>query len=353
MPVLEINTHGVQNQSHDRRVAPKEANVSVKSGAFFSTMLVIVSVFIALGLAEAALFLKNSSMRNYDIEMWRYSKELKKKSENPMLGHEHIPLKEAILQSIKIRINSHGLRGDEIKPKQEGIKRILFLGSSITLGWGVAEEETLTERLVDMFDAEGKPTEVLNAGVGNYNSVRYVEQFLTRLTHLEPNVIVVQYFVNDAESIEFSRGNWFLRNSQFGVTLWTAWNQLFRSKGKEALLKHYNLTYAPNTRGFQDMLSALKRLAGYAKDKKISIVFVMTPDFHNFKDYPFDSIHHSMAEISRDLGFVYVDLLPTFLHRDAKKLWSTPGDPHPNSFGHELMANTLYPFLKNPDLYIN
>jgi lysophospholipase L1-like esterase len=146
--------------------------------------------------------------------------------------------------------------------------RILFLGSSITLGWGVAEEETLTERLVDMFDAEGKPTEVLNAGVGNYNSVRYVERFLTRLTHLEPNVIVVQYFVNDAESIEFSRGNWFLRNSQFGVTLWTAWNQLFRSKGQEALLKHYNLTYAPNTRGFQDMFSALKRLAGTLKIKK-------------------------------------------------------------------------------------
>ncbi len=101
------------------------------------------------------------------------------------------------------------------------------------------------------------------------------------------------------------------------------------------------------------MFSALKRLAGYAKDKKISIMLVMTPDFHNFKDYPFDSIHHRMAEISRGLGFFYVDLLPTFLHRDAKIFWSMPGDPHPNSFGHELMANTLYPFLKNPDLYIN
>jgi hypothetical protein len=143
MTVLKINTHGVQNQSNDRQVAPKEANVSVKSGIFYSTMLVIVSVFIALSLAEAALFLKSSSMRNYDIEMWRYSKELKKESKNPLLGHEHIPSKEAILQSVKIRTNRHGLRGDEVKPKQESIKRILFLGSSITLGWGVAEEETL------------------------------------------------------------------------------------------------------------------------------------------------------------------------------------------------------------------
>jgi len=320
---------------------------------FLSLIFVIISVVIALLLAEGTLFLKNSNMRNYDIEMWRYSKELKKESKNPLLGHEHIPLKEALLQSVKIRINRLGLRGDEVKSKQEGMKRILFLGSSITLGWGVAENETLTERLEDMFNSEGKHIEILNAGVGNYNSVRYVEQFLTRLTHLEPNVIVVQYFVNDAESIEFSRGNWFLRNSQLGVTLWIAWNRFFKSKGEEALLKHYNLTYAPNNRGFQQMFSALKRLAGYAKDKKISIMLVMTPDFHNFKDYPFDSIHHRMAKISRDLGFFYVDLLPTFLHRDAKIFWSMLGDPHPNSFGHELMANTLYPFLKNPDLYIN
>ena len=353
MPGIERNTHEVQNQSRGRRVVPEEANVPIKSGAFFSTMLVVISTLIALGLAEAALSLKNSSTLNYDIEMWRYSKELKKESENPLLGHEHIPLKEAILQSVKIRINDHGLRGDKTKPKQEGIKRILFLGSSITLGWGVAEDETLTERLIDMFDADGKPTEVLNAGIGNYNAVRYIERFLTRLTHLEPNVIVVQYFVNDVESIEFSKGNWFLRNSQLGVTLWTVWNRFFRSTGKEALSKHYNLVYDSNARGFQDMLSALKRLADYAKEKKISIVFAMTPDFHNFKNYPFGSIHHAMAKISRDLGFIHVDLLPTFLHRDAKNLWSMPNDPHPNSFGHKLMADTLYSFLKNPDLYVN
>ena len=292
-------------------------------------------------------------MRNYDIEMWRYSKELKLESENPLLGHEHNPSKESILQSVKIKINRDGLRGDDIKPRQVEDRCILFLGSSITLGWGVAEDETLTRRLEHMFAADGKSVEVLNAGIGNYNAVRYVERFLTRLTHLDPNIIVVQYFVNDAEVLEFPRGNWFLRNSQFAVTLWIAFNRYFKSTGEGALLKHYELVYDPDARGFQDMHSALKRLADYARDKKISIVFAMTPDFHNFKDYPFDSIHHSMAEISRDLGFVYVDLLPTFLHRDAKKLWSTPGDPHPNSFGHELMANTLYPFLKNPDLYTN
>jgi len=316
----------------------------------FSALLVVVSIFISLCLAEGILVLKNSNMHNYDIEMWRYSKELKKESENPLLGHEHIPSKEATLQSVNIRINPHGLRGDEIK---EGINRILFLGSSITFGWGVAEDETLTERLEAMFNSDGKNTQVLNAGIGNYNTVRYVERFLSRLTHLDPNVIVIQYFINDAESLEFSRGNWFLRNSQLAVTLWKAWNHIFKSTGEETLLKYYNLVYDRDAESFQNMLFALKRLANYAKNKKIRLVFAMTPDFHNFKNYPFSHIHNSMAEISRDLGFVHVDLLPAFLNQDAKKIWNKPSDPHPNSFGHKLMANMLYPFLKNSDLYVN
>ena len=62
----------------------------------FSVIFVVISIVIALCLAEGTLLLKNSSMRNYDIEMWRYSKELKKESKNPLLGHEHIPSKEAI-----------------------------------------------------------------------------------------------------------------------------------------------------------------------------------------------------------------------------------------------------------------
>ena len=119
------------------------------------------------------------------------------------------------------------------------------------------------------------------------------------------------------------------------------------------MLEHYKRVYDPKAKGFQGMISAFKYLAAYAKDRNISIVFAMTPDFHMLKNYPFGFIHRDIAKISRDLGFMYVDLLPTFIHRDAKKLWSMPGDPHPNSYGHELMANMLYPFLKNSDLYVN
>jgi lysophospholipase L1-like esterase len=312
--------------------------------------MIVVSIVVALVTGETLLRLKNANMKNYDIEMWRYSKDIKRQSENPVLGHEHAPSSSAKLQSVNIRINSDGLRGEDLKPKKTGEKRILFLGSSITLGWGVEEEETLTERLSHMFEMEKNPTKVLNAGIGNYNTVRYVEQFLTQHAHLDPDLIVVQYFVNDAEVLQFTKGSWVLRNSQLGVTLWTAYNRLFTKSGEEALIDHYKSIYNPKNKGFKDMVAALARLSTVAKEKNIPIVLAMTPDIHNLRDYPFDFIHNAIAKISSDLGFNYVDLLPAFAGQDAKEFWSMLGDPHPNATGHKLMADILYPVLKSIEL---
>ena len=130
------------------------------------------AVILSLGASEALLRLKNASMKNYDIEMWRYAKELKVRSENPILGHEHVASRSAVLQSVEIRINERGLRGAAVGRLRAGARRILFLGSSVTLGWGVKEEETLTARITAMFRADGKDVEVLNAGIGNYNAQR-------------------------------------------------------------------------------------------------------------------------------------------------------------------------------------
>ena len=66
--------------------------------------LVSISVIISLAMGEGFIRIKNYNMKNYDIEMWRYAKEIKIQSENPILGHEHVPSSSAILQSVNIRI---------------------------------------------------------------------------------------------------------------------------------------------------------------------------------------------------------------------------------------------------------
>jgi lysophospholipase L1-like esterase len=317
----------------------------------FATLLTFLfSVAIMLVLGEVVLRVKNSAMTSYDIEMWRYARELKVPSENPVLGHEHLAESEAALQSTDIRLNAWGLRGGPVAPREAVERRILFLGSSVTLGWGVPEEETLTERLQAMFNADGGPkTEVLNAGIGNYNTVRYVERFLTELSALEPTDIVVHYFVNDAEILEPGGGNFFLRHSQLAVTLWIALNRVLHRGNETGLITHYQQVYEPEADGFQAMQASLAQLRDYAAEKGVRVYLAMTPDVHNLEDYPYGYIHQIMAEIAERNGFVFVDVLSSFEGLTPEELWAMPGDPHPNSLGHEIMAEALYPVLKDAD----
>jgi len=310
-----------------------------------SSLVVVLSVAVSVGIAEGVLRVKNSSMQNYDIEMWRYAKELKRPSDDPVLGHEHIPAARATLQSTDIRINEWGLRGGPVETDRGARRRILFLGSSVTLGWGVAEEETMTARLDAMFRAAGEEVEVLNAGIGNYNTVRYVERFLTRLAPLAPTDIVVHYFVNDAEALEAGGGNALLRHSELAVTLWIVAQRFLGAAGQATLEEHYRAVYQPDAPGFVAMKAALARLAAHARAQGVRLYLAMTPDVHDLVDYPFEAIHAEMATIARDLGYTYVDLLPAMRNLTPQELWSMPGDPHPNARGHRLMAEALFPVL--------
>ena len=296
-------------------------------------------------LSEGILRLKNSSMKNYDIEMWRYAKLLKKKSKNKLLGHEHVRSQCAMLQSVEICINNKGLRGDNYYDTEDVERKILFLGSSITLGWGVSEEKVLTSLIQKKCQKNNIQAKILNAGIGNYNTVRYVERFFTILKDIEPTDIVVQYFINDAEELSSGGGNYLLQKSQLAVTFFILYNRLFSKSGEESLIQYYQKIYNEDTRGFIVMKKSLKRLYNYAKQNNINVYFVMTPDIHNLKAYPFLPIHKKMKKIAYENNFEYLDLLPFFKDIEAKKLWAMPGDPHPNAFGHQIMADAIYALI--------
>lgn len=307
--------------------------------------LFLVSLAVALAVGESVVRLKNRSMKNYDIEMWRYAKELKMPSSDPLLGHEHVPSSSAVLQSVLIRTNSYGLRGAEVPVPSTAKRRILFLGSSITLGWGVPEEETVTARLEQMFRSKGLNVEVLNAGIGNYNAPRYVERFLTKLAPLKPTDIVVHYFLRDAEVLEPGGGNIFLRHSELGVMIWTAANQYLRPRGYDALENHYKAVYSPSSPGYEAMLAALQRLVDYGRKNNVRVYLAMTPDVHDLENYRFGFIHQLMKENAQRLGLRYIDLLPAMSEVPVRQLWAMPGDPHPSALGHRKMAEALFPVL--------
>jgi lysophospholipase L1-like esterase len=305
----------------------------------------MLSVAISLIAAETVLRVKNSSMTNYDIEMWRYAKELKARSADPALAFDHVKSRSAVLQRVDIRLNEWGMRGDVIEPVTHGGRSILFLGGSITLGWGVPESDTVEARLQKKLREAGESVQVLNGGVGNYNTERYVSRFFKELSGLNPTDIVVQYFLRDAEDLSPGGGNFILRNSELAVTLWIAYHRLFDRTGEGSLIDHYRAVYQPNAPGFLVMKAKLMELADYAKAHNIRIYLAMTPDVHNLIDYKFRFVHEIMREIAGEYGYTYIDLLPSMLGRPPQDLFAMPGDPHPNALGHKLMADAIFPVV--------
>jgi len=316
-----------------------------KNDFLVSAILVVLSLTVSLIAAELVLRVKNSSMTNYDIEMWRYARLLKTPAADPVIAFDHVKSRSAALQGVDIRLNEWGLRGGPVEPLPSGGRRILFLGGSITLGWGVAEADTVEARLQRMLVQAGERAQVLNGGVGNYNTVRYVSRFLTELGGLRPTDIVVQYFLRDAEELPPGGGNFLLRHSELAITLWTIFHQFFDAAGEQALVDHYRAVYRPGAPGFLAMQVKLRELADYAKEHGIRIYLAMTPDVHDLVDYKFGFVHEAMRRIAEADGYVYIDLLPAMLGRPPAELFAMPGDPHPGALGHKLMAEAIFSVL--------
>ncbi len=323
-----------------------------KNKKFFEKIVSIVFILLSstfsLLFAEGIIRLKNSNMKNYDVEMWKYSKKLKQRSEIKILDFVHKKNKKAKLQNVDININNFGLRGDDISIQNLNVdRRIIFLGGSITLGWGINEEETLSSNIEKMLLKNGENVEVLNAGIGNYNAERYTKRFLKNLYVLKPTDIVVNYFIRDAEDLKPAQPNFFLKNSQLALTIWTARNRLLKPKGEKSLIKHYESLYNNESLGYKKMKKSLYELSTYARSNKIKIYILMTPDIYDLENYKYVFIHKMIEDIAKEYKYVYVDSLPLFINRKFETLNAMPGDRHPNALGHKLLADSLYPILKS------
>ena len=103
------------------------------------------------------------------------------------------------------RTNALGLRrgaadGDVQLARDPARARVLFLGDSVTLGWGVDDEETWIRRLErEARFVDGRPLECLNAGHLQYNTVQELDWLRTFGVALQPEAVVLTFVVNDLD----------------------------------------------------------------------------------------------------------------------------------------------------------
>jgi hypothetical protein len=310
-----------------------------------NALVALVTLVVTAVIGEAALRIKNWDQRNYIVEMWRYANELKEISPDLRLGHVHVPSVAARLQGTEVSINSLGMRGPEPNLTRPGVRKILLLGSSITLGWGVDEEKTVRGRLQHKL---GGGFAVLNGGIGNYNLARSVANFREnwRAT-VKPDVVVVHYFLNDADYLPPSSANLLMRNSQFAVILWHLAEALrTRAFTPESLGDYYQRMYETDAHGYRDMVAALQELDRMAREDGFRVIFSIIPDIHQLENYQMGYIHEHMRTLVAPFGWQFIDFFERLQNFKGPELWTIPGDPHPNAVAHGIMAEQLAPYLR-------
>ena len=310
-------------------------------------LFILISVIVGLIICETALRVIHKFSYNYDIEMWKYAKKLKTKDENPKIGHTHIKNKSESLQGVKISINNYGQRDIDLNNSiiKEYDRSFLILGSSVALGWGVKQKNIFTNILNEISNGNNKNWIFVNGGIGNYNTERYVNNYLENWKELKFSDIIIHFFVNDTEVIKESRTNFFTTHTHLGVIVWKLVNTYKSSFSKDNLDDYYKKRYKEDYEGFQTTLRELERLKNHCQKENIKCHIVLMPDIHQLNPYNLKFINEKMFFVSKKLDLPFLDLLKVFKNIDEKKIWNKYQDPHPNDFGHELMAKEIYNYL--------
>jgi len=120
--------------------------------------------------------------------------------EDPELGWRMRPDAVGEWGGVEVRVNRRGLRGPAVEDrKPPGVRRLLFLGDSVTFGFGVAEvDEVFPSRVGrSLEEALGKNVEVVNAGVGGYSPWQELAFLEREGLRYAPDLVVIGFVLND------------------------------------------------------------------------------------------------------------------------------------------------------------
>ena len=336
------------------RTESVEKGPSKLNRAAGNLIAICVSLAVALGVGELLVRAAFHGSMDFDMEMWKYASQIKRPSDDPRVVFEHSPNGKAFLMGVEVTTNSLGLReGERARAKPPGTYRIVALGDSTTEGWGVAQDMTWPAQLERRLNAqplkgfpEGLHYEVLNLGVGNYNTVQEVMRLRNLGLSLDPDLVLLGYFINDAEPTPKPSRGFLIEHSYLYAFVASRIRMFKPSTG--TYLDYYKGLYANDFPGWREAQAALKDLASISRERSIPAIMFIIPEMHKLDDnYPFAEINHRLEQVGAAVGLPVVDLLPALKgHKPESALWVSPLDAHQNAEACGLMANGIYGALE-------
>jgi len=316
--------------------------------ALFIPLLTIAILSAATELALRVAFARSV---DFGMEMWKYAVLLKRPVSDPRLSFVHAPGGHAFLMGADVRINSQGLRDQEYTlAKPPGTYRIMMLGDSTTFGWGVTADATVAKILERELNGAQRQRrfEVLNAGVGNYDTVQEVTYYLQRGRAFHPDLVVLEYFINDAEPVPRETKSFLRDRSYFAAFVASRSDGIMRWFGaRPDWRQYYASLYEPDRPGWIAAQAALGDLSRTTMADGTTAVVALLPELHQIEpDYPFAREHAAVRAAAAAHGLPAVELIDALRgHGPESTLWVTPADTHPNRKANELIAGRLMTWI--------
>jgi len=289
--------------------------------------------------------------KQFDLEMWKYALEVKGISSDPLIGHNHRPNRHAFLMGVQFDTNSKGLRDREFSYEKPSDKlRIMMLGDSFTVGWGAKFDETFPKRIERMYADRGIQAEVINTGVGNYNTIQEVEFYLTEGYKYNPDFVVLNFTFNDAEPVPVSYPPpAILRICYSCIFVAGRIDSVLREFGDKKEWADYYLGLYGNdgqAKGWLNAKAYIAKLAAFTKAHGTKLLIASLPELHDVQHYRLQKITDLVHEAADEEDVAFVDLLPYVQGVPSPELWVTPPDPHPDGLAHKLFADGIFEALE-------
>lgn len=300
----------------------------------------LLSTILALAACEGIVRLLDPA----GISYYQWSKEYNlDRIADDELVWKHRSNFRAEYDGIEYAFNELGLRDAPIARKAPDEIRILVLGDSITMGWGVAAEDTYCRQLEDALQKRfGRAVRVINSGVGGYNTVQEAAFFRRHAAHLKPDLVLLLYVRNDVEVNGLPLHDRIDNPSPPHVMI-----EVFGKSWIYRLAHHFK-TYGVSTtgmitldrdaEGWQESLASVAEIAKRCANRGVPFMTFLW----RYGPCPVtDALAQDLSGLAGEKGFLFVDTAPWFAERDAKDLRLSIVDSHPEPEGHRILAEGI------------
>ena len=353
----------------------KTSTLSKQATLGYNIVLVIIGPLLLIGLLEGLAYVweRNQANSLYAWELVASRRMVWVKHPTPGAGYTLIkPGSHYEWQGIPVDINSHGLCGPETTyEKPPGTYRILNLGDSVVMGWGVRQEDTYGRQLQALLNEQGKDNlryEVINAGVPGWNLDNELAYLQAEGLKYEPDLVVLDLTIandiNGQSALLAGNDPGLFRWLSDHTYLWpflqsqVAWAKA-RAQGRDRVdtidpptnpAKYFPID--PGSARWNERWKTVLDIETLAQEHNARFVLVLFPLEFQVLDESFPTLPQEMFMAKAvEAGFPALDLLPSFQQACREK----PGGAcqredrylfadvwmHPSAYGHKVTATEL------------